>query len=51
MSAVAHRPTLWHIPVSHYNEKVRWALDWKGIEHERRAPPPPLHMHRKRAAA
>jgi glutathione S-transferase len=35
---------LWHIPVSHYNEKVRWALDYKGIEHERKAPPPPLHM-------
>jgi glutathione S-transferase len=32
---------LWHIPVSHYNEKVRWALDLKGVEHERRAPPPP----------
>lgn len=37
-------PVLWHIPVSHYNEKVRWALAWKGIEHERRAPPPPAHM-------
>jgi glutathione S-transferase len=35
---------LWHIPVSHYNEKVRWALDHKGIEHARRAPPPPSHM-------
>jgi glutathione S-transferase len=37
-------PVLWHIPVSHYNEKVRWALDLKGVEHERRAPPPPAHM-------
>ncbi len=27
---------LWHFPVSHYNEKVRWALDWKGIAHERK---------------
>lgn len=27
---------LWHFPVSHYNEKVRWALDWKRIPHERR---------------
>lgn len=35
---------LWHIPVSHYNEKVRWALDYKGIEHERRAPPAGPHM-------
>ena len=37
-------PTLWHIPVSHYNEKARWALAHKGIEHERRAPPPGGHV-------
>ena len=24
-------PLLWHFPISHFNEKVRWALDWKGI--------------------
>ena len=24
-------PLLWHIPLSHYSEKVRWALDYKGI--------------------
>jgi glutathione S-transferase len=30
--------------VSHFNEKVRWALAYKGVEHERRAPPPPAHM-------
>jgi glutathione S-transferase len=35
---------LWHIPVSHYNEKVRWALDLKGVAAERKAPPPGLHM-------
>ncbi len=29
--------TLWHIELSHYNEKVRWALDYKGIPHVRRA--------------
>ena len=29
-------PVLWHIPLSHYNEKVRWALDYKGIAHRRR---------------
>ena len=34
------KPVLWHIPVSHYSEKARWALACKGIEHERRAPPP-----------
>ena len=37
-------PTLWHIPVSHYNEKVRWALEFKGVDHERKAPPPPAHI-------
>lgn len=34
---------LWHIPVSHYNEKVRWALELKGVEHDRRAPIPGTH--------
>jgi glutathione S-transferase len=29
-------PLLWHIPLSHFNEKVRWALDYKSIEHRRR---------------
>ncbi len=38
------KPVLWHIPVSHYNEKVRWALAYKGVDHERKAPPPPSHM-------
>ena len=28
-------PLLWHFPVSHYNEKVRWALDWKRVPHRR----------------
>jgi glutathione S-transferase len=32
------RPTLWHLPLSHYSEKVRWALDHKAIQHDRRAP-------------
>jgi glutathione S-transferase len=30
-------PILWHFPVSHFNEKVRWALDFKGIPHVRKA--------------
>ncbi len=34
---------LWHIELSHYNEKVRWALDYKGIPHQRRVPMPGLH--------
>jgi len=28
-------PLLWHIPVSHFNEKARWALDYKLIAHYR----------------
>jgi glutathione S-transferase len=38
------RPILWHIPISHYNEKVRWALDYKEVDHELRAPLPGPHM-------
>jgi glutathione S-transferase len=26
---------LWHFPVSHFNEKVRWALDYKQVPHVR----------------
>jgi glutathione S-transferase len=37
-------PTLWQIDVSHYSEKVRWALAWKGVEHRRRSPVPGAHM-------
>jgi hypothetical protein len=29
-------PLLWHIPLSHFSEKVRWALDHKRIAHNRR---------------
>jgi glutathione S-transferase len=38
------KPVLWHIPVSHFSEKARWALAFKGVEHERRAPLPGAHM-------
>ncbi|MCP3984752.1 MAG: glutathione S-transferase family protein [bacterium] len=24
---------LYHFPISHFNEKARWALDWKGLPH------------------
>jgi glutathione S-transferase len=37
-------PTLWQIDVSHYSEKVRWALAWKGVEHRRHSPVPGAHM-------
>ena len=30
-------PLLWHFTVSHFNEKARWALDFKHIPHVRRA--------------
>jgi glutathione S-transferase len=33
-----NRPVLWHLPLSHYSEKVRWALDYKAVQHERHAP-------------
>jgi glutathione S-transferase len=39
-----HLPTLWQIDVSHYSEKARWALAWKGVEHRRRSPVPGAHM-------
>ncbi len=38
------RPILWHITVSHYSEKARWALDYKAVAHTRRTPPPGTHM-------
>jgi glutathione S-transferase len=36
-------PVLYHIEISHYNEKARWALDYKQVPHERKAPPPIFH--------
>src|SRR4051794_9733601 len=38
------RVILWHLSISHYSEKARWALAHKGMEHERRAPMPGAHM-------
>jgi glutathione S-transferase len=35
--AMAH-VRLWHLPSSHYSEKVRWALEHKRIAHTRRTP-------------
>lgn len=37
-------PLLWHLPASHYSEKVRWALDHKRVPHRRRAALPGVHM-------
>jgi glutathione S-transferase len=41
-------PVLWHLEISHYNEKARWALDYKGIPHVRRAVTPALQELRAR---
>lgn len=37
-------PVLWHITISPYSEKVRWALDHKGISYRTRAPVPGAHL-------
>jgi glutathione S-transferase len=36
-------PVLWQLEISHYNEKVRWALDYKHVPHIRRSLLPGLH--------
>jgi glutathione S-transferase len=36
-------PVLWQLQLSHYNEKVRWALDYKQIAHIRRSLLPGPH--------
>jgi glutathione S-transferase len=38
------RPVLWQLELSHYNEKVRWALDYKRIPHIRRPLLPGVHL-------
>jgi glutathione S-transferase len=38
------KPVLWQIDISHYSEKVRWALDYKEIDHVRRTPLPGTHI-------
>jgi glutathione S-transferase len=35
---------LWHLDISHYNEKARWALEYKRVPHRRRAVPPGVHF-------
>lgn len=37
-------PVLWHLKVSNYNEKARWALDYKQVPHVRRAAVPGRHQ-------
>lgn len=38
------KPTLWQIDISHYSEKARWALEYKGVDHVRRSPLPGTHI-------
>lgn len=38
------KPVLWQIEISHYSEKVRWALEHKRIDHVRRTPLPGTHI-------
>jgi len=40
----ASEPVLWHISISHYSEKARWALDFKRLPHRRRAIPGGFHV-------
>ena len=35
-------PVLWHLEISHFNEKARWALDYKRVGHIRRVLTPGL---------
>jgi glutathione S-transferase len=37
-------PVLWHFRISHYNEKVRWGLDFKRWPHVRKALIPGFHV-------
>jgi glutathione S-transferase len=43
MAAANGVPVLWQFRASHFNEKARWALDWKRIPHERRSLLPGPH--------
>ena len=42
VNAIDATPVLWHLEISHYSEKVRWALDYKGVTHVRHAVTPGL---------
>lgn len=41
-------PVLWHLEISHFNEKARWALDYKSVPHIRKAVFPGLQEFRTR---
>jgi glutathione S-transferase len=41
-------PVLWQFTASHFNEKARWALDWKRLPHVRRSLLPGPHAFKIR---
>ena len=46
---MSHAAELFHFRISHFNEKVRWALDYKGVPHRRTALTPGFHIPKARA--
>lgn len=48
MTSTSKPPRLLHFRVSHYNGKVRWALDYKGWQYLREAQIPGFHVPRIR---
>jgi glutathione S-transferase len=42
--SVGRLPVLWQLQLSHYVEKVRWALDYKRVAHVRRSLLPGAHI-------
>jgi len=42
-------PVLWQFTSSHYNEKARWALDFKRVPHIRRSLVPGFHVRTVKA--
>jgi len=43
--------TLYHLTISHFSEKARWALDYKGLEYRSRVLTPGYHMLTTRRVA
>jgi glutathione S-transferase len=41
-------PVLWQLRFSHFNEKARWALDYKRVPHRRRSLAPGRHVRRSK---
>src|SRR5687767_10132356 len=41
-------PILWHLDISHFNEKARWALDYKNVPHVLNAITPGFQEFRAR---